>query len=88
MINRRFLIALVLLLSSLQLSAQQPENENTSDAPGSTAAPATDEPSEAPATVPATDAAASSTESADSPFDYRASEQISEDLPVSFRVDI
>ncbi|MCB1679582.1 MAG: hypothetical protein KDI16_12945 [Halioglobus sp.] len=44
--------------------------------------------SAAPATAPDGDSARPSPRREDSPFDYRASEQISEDLSVSFPVDI
>ena len=50
--------------------------------------PAADPAGADPKTPPADVTAAAPSAAADSPFEYRASEQISEDLSVSFPVDI
>ena len=76
-----------------QSTADEPPAEATA-APGSPAdaAAETDEPELAadstPDPEPATDPEPETPENPDSPFDYQASEQISEDLSVSFPVDI
>ena len=73
-------LLLTLLLSSTPLLAQdaEPEAPTSKDE-----APAKAEPAAKPA-APAPAPAAND----DSPFDYRSSEKISEDLSVSFPVDI
>jgi hypothetical protein len=90
---RHRVAALLLLLAAAQLWAQQPA-ENS---PPQTATPATQTPTkdaEGPAAAEPTaatspeKAAVETPASANSPFDYRASEKISEDLSVSFPVDI
>tara|TARA_R110000850_G_scaffold149299_1_gene271773 strand:- start:497 stop:748 length:252 start_codon:yes stop_codon:yes gene_type:complete len=83
MINRLQLapLLLALLLGAAPLLAQ-PET-------GEKSAAADDEPADKPAATqeaPAGDAAAGA--DTRSPFDYRSSEEISEDVPVSFPVDI
>jgi hypothetical protein len=59
-----------------QTDAEDPKAAESNDAQQSGAEPETNTPPPAP---PASD---------DSPYDYRASEEISEDLSVSFPVDI
>ncbi len=81
------LMCLVLLLGATPLHAQ-PEQSSGSSAPADTGA--ANEPA-ATGQAPAPDKPAANTASAgsaNSPFDYRASEEISEDVPVSFPVDI
>ncbi len=80
--------ALVLLFSSLPLAAQTPAERP----PEQVETPAEQDPSAAdtpdlPSATTADTADAAPTEPED-PFDYEASEQISEDLSVSFPVDI
>jgi hypothetical protein len=83
------LTCLCLLLGSASLSAQEadgspaPSTGSTSDSDtaGETAQPATTQSGQDPGA--SADAAASR-----DPFDYESSEQISEDLSVSFPVDI
>jgi hypothetical protein len=79
---RRATIATLLALTIVgaALAQQQPDDGNTPDI---TAGPATD--TQVPPPAPAGSAPA---QSDDSPFDYRSSEEISEDLSVSFPVDI
>lgn len=75
-------LLLLTMAATWSLAQEEPAAEKTppeQSPPGSGEAAAT-EPS------PAQDPAAAGDES--SPFDYRASEQISEDLSVSFPVDI
>ena len=69
-------ILLMLLLASLYAMAQTEEPEASDASPSA----------EQPATADANEAATN--ETAEDPFDYEASEQISEDLSVSFPVDI
>ena len=71
-------LLLTLLLGSATLVAQEADPQEPAP---KDEAPATAEPAAQPATPapPAND---------DSPFDYRSSEEISEDLSVSFPVDI
>ena len=88
---RMALTCLCLLLGSASLSAQEaggsrvPSTGSTSDSDtaGETAERATTQPAQDPDT--STDAAAPASRD---PFDYESSEQISEDLSVSFPVDI
>ena len=89
MINRYKLqsLFLALALGSSPLLAQTAPQAETAE-PASKAADKTPPPPQAPA---APDPAQKSTPPAtgrDSPFDYRSSEEISEDVPVSFPVDI
>jgi hypothetical protein len=71
-------LLLTLLLGSTALVAQETDPQESAP---KDEAPATAE----PAAKPATPAPAAND---DSPFDYRSSEEISEDLSVSFPVDI
>ena len=75
---------LSLVLGATPLYAQRttdaPE-QDTKETPKSQESQAVNEPGTTPATRPPTT-------SNDSPFDYRPSEEISEDLSVSFPVDI
>jgi len=73
-------LLLTLLLGSTALVAQETDPQESAP---KDEAPATAEPAAKPAT-PAPAPAAND----DSPFDYRSSEEISEDLSVSFPVDI
>jgi hypothetical protein len=74
---------LVLLLGCGSLGAwAQEESEPEPDTGTSTTAPNT------PATTPRTEQPAPDKASENSPFDYQASEEISQDLSVSFPVDI
>ncbi|MEE4192008.1 MAG: hypothetical protein V2I66_10540 [Halieaceae bacterium] len=76
--------ALVLLLASLPLAAQAPaEPPQQSEAPAEETAPNDDA-----TPLPADDTADAAPTEPEDPFDYEASEQISEDLSVSFPVDI
>jgi len=91
MITRRALViaTLTLLLGAAPLFAQQSSSQEATaetqpgaqPAPENPAAAATTDEPNSPA-PPRRDAAG------DSPFDYRSSEEISEDLSVSFPVDI
>ncbi len=92
MINPRQLapLCLTLALGAMPLLAQPEQAEPPAgSSAGSTARPAekTTAPQQAPA---AREAAPKSADAAGktSPFDYRSSEEISEDVPVSFPVDI
>jgi hypothetical protein len=77
MISRTNLAPAILLLALGAVAGQaQPTAEDSATPPD----PGAGESS------PATDSGTAN--SGDSPFDYRASEKISEDLPVSFPVDI
>ena len=88
---RMALTCLCLLVGSASLSAQEaggsgaPSSGSTSDSDtaGETAQPAATQPARDPGT--SADAAAPASRD---PFDYESSEQISEDLSVSFPVDI
>ena len=78
---------LALALGSMPLLAQ-PAADAEAAKPTTDAADKTPRPQQAPA---ARDPAQKSTPPSagrDSPFDYRSSEEISEDVPVSFPVDI
>ena len=83
------LVGLLLALGTVPCQAQPAKNASTPDPVESgeeaNQDPATESepPEPAPAGLPEPDPA-----NTDSPFDYQASEQISEDLPVSFPVDI
>ena len=78
-------VALALMLSATPLLAQPaPPTPVAEPATQAQTAPAKNAPAasaQAPTGTP-------TTKGKDSPFDYRASEEISEDLPVSFPVDI
>lgn len=75
----RTITALLVLAMAAAVALGQPADEGVaSGADEESPPPQTSRPEDAP------DAG----EPADSPFDYRASEQISEDLSVSFPVDI
>jgi len=85
------LLLLALVFAALPVMAQHQADEAT----GSSASAARDNATEQPAATPETPAdreSAPNSSSADtsgrSPFDYRSSEEISEDVPVSFPVDI
>jgi uncharacterized protein involved in copper resistance len=89
MINtrQRALLLLALALGSSPLLAQPAPPTKTAE-PATRTAQQTAPQQQAPATP---DPAQKSTPPAtgrDSPFDYRSSEEISEDVPVSFPVDI
>lgn len=85
------ILLLLLLTGSTPLYAQTQAPPPPSKSP-STPAVAGEQKTPAPHTPPAAEASEKKSTNAgagkDSPFDYRASEQISEDLPVSFPVDI
>ncbi|MEP5764639.1 MAG: hypothetical protein ABJ308_08590 [Halieaceae bacterium] len=87
-----FAIVLATLLGSQALFAQQAQEQPATEAEtpaAKTAGPAdtaASKPEPEPEPIPETPVAA--TEDGKSPFDYQASEQISEDRPVSFPVDI
>ena len=78
-------LCLALMLGAAPLLAQ-PEAE---DAAGATAATGeAEKPSASAQQAPAPSEPAPNSSSNRSPFDYRSSEEISEDVPVSFPVDI
>ncbi len=83
-------LLITLALMSTPLLAQ-PAQETPARATGEPATRAADKNAPAPqapaAQVP-TQKSAPPTTGKDSPFDYRSSEEISEDVPVSFPVDI
>ena len=81
---------LALIFGAMPLAAQ-PEPGDASRSPAQDSSPATNQTSATPQAKADTDTAQKSspaTNSGDSPFDYRSSEEISEDVPVSFPVDI
>jgi hypothetical protein len=83
-------LSLLLSLGSAPLSAQSDSNERAAATPSSTAPDkeaGDSSGSQAPAAATEKKSNNASTGKS-SPFDYRASEQISEDVPVSFPVDI
>jgi hypothetical protein len=86
-------LCLALILGAAPVFAQPGSSEPTAT-PGNGAKPQSPAPSpnENPEKAADTDAGANpkqrSNSGGDSPYDYRASEEISEDLPVSFPVDI
>lgn len=88
--------ALMLFLAAASSWAQQPVEDTPIQAQQtptqSPQSPAQEVESPAPAqpstTTPEEEAVADTPDSTNSPFDYRASEKISEDLSVSFPVDI
>ena len=77
------ILPLTLLLAAAPLPAQEAPSGNGESAAEAEARATDDSSSEAP-DAPAT----AVPENNDSPFDYESSEQISEDLSVSFPVDI
>ena len=72
---------LVMALTAPMTSRAQPPDADTDDAPATTQAETLE--TDISPDAPETDEVAET-----SPFDYRSSEQISEDLSVSFPVDI
>lgn len=76
--QRWSLLALGLLLFALPIASQT----ETGESPAALESDGEARESDTPATRPDTQAAR------ENPFDYRASEEISEDVPVSFPVDI
>jgi hypothetical protein len=78
-----------LMLGATPLLAQPDATETTEAAPAATDGTAAAKPAATPA-PPANSAPAQKSKSTgnSSPFDYRSSEEISEDVPVSFPVDI
>ncbi len=90
---KRLLMAplfLTLSLEAMPLIAQSAPDERTQTAQASanTDDDKSDAAPQAPAPKEATQKKTSPTSGTDSPFDYRSSEKISEDVPVSFPVDI
>jgi hypothetical protein len=75
-----------LLLGAAPLLAQTDVTETKEPAPAATDG-TTEKPAATPA-PPANSAPAQKSTGNSSPFDYRSSEEISEDVPVSFPVDI
>jgi len=92
MIKRLFVLPLLLVLSlqAITLAAQSAPAEQTQSAQETTASPADKNDTESSAATPegSAEEKAQSAKSNASPFDYRSSEKISEDVPVSFPVDI
>ncbi|NQX89459.1 MAG: hypothetical protein HRT77_12420 [Halioglobus sp.] len=83
MTKARYCLPLAFLLAlAAQALCAQPAAIDATDAPPDTPAPSATRSQEEAAE------GAAATARNDSPFDYRASEEISEDLPVSFPVDI
>ena len=88
--------ALTLILATANLWAQQPTEDSATPAtqiptqapPTPASATETPTPAEPAVATDLEEAAADGPVGASSPFDYRASEKISEDLSVSFPVDI
>jgi hypothetical protein len=79
-------LALGLALNAAPLLAQtQAEGKDAAATPADTATADAPAAKQAP---PATSAPAPTSKGNSSPFDYRSSEEISEDVPVSFPVDI
>ena len=91
MIKQRYVIPLLIALSlgAAPLLAQTTSAEKPSSAePASNSTSKSGSTQEAPAPQEPTNKSAAPAAGNDSPFDYRSSEQISEDVPVSFPVDI
>ena len=80
------LVALLLAAAPLRAQPGAAENGTATDSSGSGDTPAPAQP--APTPTESASGGGSSGAGNRSPFDYQASEQISEDLPVSFPVDI
>ena len=89
MINtrQRGLLLLALALGSTPLLAQPAPEAKTTE-PTNRTADKTPPPQQAPAAPDPAQKSTPPTTGRDSPFDYRSSEEISEDVPVSFPVDI
>jgi hypothetical protein len=86
-VNRLIPALLVLLLSCAPLGAwAQEKAEPEQDTGSSTTEPTT--PATTPATTSSAEQPAPGNNNDNSPFDYQASEEISQDLSVSFPVDI
>lgn len=83
-------LCLALTLAAAPLSAQTAQSETSRPASGSsdTSTDKTAAPQQAPAAKSSAEASTSAGSGKNSPFDYRPSEEISEDAPVSFPVDI
>ena len=90
--NTRVLGLCLLLAATGSWAAREdvagPEQAVAAEPTESPPTPAADPAGADPKTPPADATAAAPSAAADSPFEYRASEQISEDLSVSFPVDI
>ena len=80
-------LLLALALGSTPLLAQPAPEAKTAE-PSTRAAQPTAPPPQAPAAPDPAQKSTPPTTGKDSPFDYRSSEEISEDVPVSFPVDI
>jgi len=80
-------LLLALALGSSPLLAQ-PAPEAKAGEPATRAEDKTAPPQQAPAAPDPAQKSTPPTTGRDSPFDYRSSEEISEDVPVSFPVDI
>ena len=92
MIKRLFVLPLLLVLSlqAMPLAAQSAAAEQTQSAQETAASPADKNDTASSAATPegSAEKKAPSAKRNASPFDYRSSEKISEDVPVSFPVDI
>ena len=92
MIKRLFVLPLSLILSlqAMPLAAQSVPAEQTQSTQEPPASPADKNDNASSAAMPegSAEKKAPSAKSNASPFDYRSSEKISEDVPVSFPVDI
>ena len=91
MINARQLAPLLLLLTLAAAPLRaQPDAGGATDTASAPAAGGSAQQSGAqqPAPAPSEPTSNSAGASSQSPFDYRSSEEISEDVPVSFPVDI
>ena len=84
------LLFFALLVSSASLRAQPAQDAPTATSPQAATQPADKAAAaqQAPAANRQVQKNAPATTGKDSPFDYRSSEEISEDVPVSFPVDI
>jgi hypothetical protein len=82
-------LCLALALAATPLSAQPAQTEQSQPpSAGSAAAPDKNPAPQQPAAGTPAKKSTEATTGSSSPFDYRSSEQISEDVPVSFPVDI
>ena len=92
MIKRLFVLPLSLILSlqAIPLAAQSVPAEQTQSTQEPPASPADKNDNASSAAMPegSAEKKAPSAKRSESPFDYRSSEKISEDVPVSFPVDI